>query len=916
MTTHEPLIAGLTQAKLDLLSRLVRDKGHRSPQSRETASPIARAVRADRMPLSFAQERLWFIDQLEPGSAAYNLPHAVRLTGSLQVAALEQSVNEMVRRHEVLRTSFVDSAGQPAQQIAPELRIELPLVDLSSLSEREQRVMAQRLMREQARRPFDLRRAPLLRVHLVRFAEREHEFLFAMHHIASDGWSTAVLVREVGALYPAYLAGEQSPLAELAIQYADFAVWQRERLQGEVLDAELSYWKQQLDEAPELLELPADHARPRLESFRGDAHSFVLSESISRGLRELSQQSGTTLFMTLLAAFKTLLYRYTGQTDIVVGTPVANRNRVELEPLIGFFVNTLVLRTRVTPDASFNELLQQVREGVLGAQTHQELPFERLVQELAPERSLSHAPLFQVMLVLDNAPARELALPELQLETIGEDSATAKFDLTLVLSNRESGELDGEIKYNAALFDEATIARLAQSFEATVRAIVADAEQPLRNVSLLSSEQRRQLLTEWNDTQVDFGVARCLDELLEAQVERTPDAIALVYEEQQITFAELNRRANQLAHHLQALGVGPEVAVALLLERSELSLIGIWGILKAGGGYVPLDAAMPAARVAAILEDARPAVLLTQSHLAQDLSDLPEVVLLDRDWEAIGDGSDEAPVRTTTPDNLAYVIYTSGSTGRPKGVAVQHRSLANLAAALKQNIYTSFAASLRVGLNATLSFDASVKQWLQLLDGHTLELFPDEVRLDAFEFVHYAKAHALDVVDCTPPQLKTLLEIDLETSLQAVLVGGDAIDESLWARLATHPTISFYNVYGPTECTDVTTARQVSEVIPTIGRPLPNVQTYFLDEHAEPVPFGVRGELCIGGAGVARGYLHQPELTADKFIPDAFGLQPGGRLYRSGDSGRYVAQGEIEFIGRVDDQVKIRGYRIEPGEIE
>ena len=825
----------------------------------------------------------------------------------------------MVRRHEVLRTSFVDSAGQPAQQIAPELRVELPLVDLGSLSESEQRVMAQRLMREQARRPFDLRRAPLLRVQLVRLAEREHEFLFAMHHIASDGWSTAVLVREVGALYPTYLSGGQSPLAELAIQYADFAVWQRERLQGEVLDAELSYWKQQLAEAPELLDLPADHARPRLESFRGDAQSFVLSESISRGLRELSQQSGTTLFMTLLAAFKTLLYRYTGQTDIVVGTPVANRNRVEIEPLIGFFVNTLVLRTRVTPEASFRELLQQVREVVLGAQAHQELPFERLVQELAPERSLSHAPLFQVMLMLDNAPARELALPGLQLETISEDSATAKFDLTLVLTTKhESGELGGEIKYNAALFDETTIARLAQSFEATLTAIISDAEQPLRNVSLLSTEQRRQLLTEWNDTQVDFGVAQCLDELLEMQVERTPEAIALVYDEQQLTFAELNRRANQVAHHLRGLGVGPEVVVALLVERSALSLIGIWGILKAGGGYVPLDAAMPSARVTAILENARPAVLLTQSHLVHELNDVPSrVVLLDRDWEAIANESEEAPIRTTTPENLAYVIYTSGSTGRPKGVAVQHRSLFNLAAALQQNIYTSFAAPLRVGLNATLSFDASVKQWLQLLDGHTLELFPDEVRWDAREFLRYAKAHALDVVDCTPPQLKTLLEVEVGTSLQAVLVGGDAIDEALWEQLAGHPTISFYNLYGPTECTDVTTctAGQRTQT-PTIGRPLANVQTYFLDEYAEPVPFGVRGELCIGGAGVARGYLQQPELTADKFIPDAFGVQAGARLYRSGDSGRYVAQGEIEFIGRVDDQVKIRGYRIEPGEIE
>ena len=920
MTTHEPLIAGLTQAKLDLLSKLVRGKGHRPPQSqaREIASPIARALRAERLPLSFAQERLWFIDQLEPESAAYNIPHAVRLTGSLQVAALEQSVNEMVRRHEVLRTSFVDSAGQPAQQIAAESRVELPLVDLRSLSESEQRVIADRLMREQARRPFDLRHAPLLRVQLVQLAETEHEFLFTMHHIVSDGWSTGVLVREVGVLYPAYLSGERSPLAELAIQYADFAVWQRERLQGEVLDAELSYWKQQLAEAPEVLELPADRARPRLESFRGAVQSFVLSETLSRGLRELSQQSGTTLFMTVLAAFKALLYRYTGQTDILVGTPVANRNRLEIEPLIGFFVNTLVLRTRVTPNASFRELLQQEKEVVLGAQAHQELPFERLVQELAPERSLSHAPLFQVMLVLDNAPTRKLELPALKLETVDEDSATAKFDLTLVLTTRESGEFDGEIKYNAALFDETTIGRLAQSFETTLASIVADAEQPLRNVQLLTTEARRQLVTEWNDTQVDFGAARCLDELLEIQVSKTPDAIALVYDEQQITYAELNRLANQLAHHLQALGVGPEVAVALLVERSELALIGIWGILKAGGGYVPLDAAMPVARVNAILDDARPAVLLTQSHLIQDLHDVQSrVVLLDRDWESSANESEEAPISATTPENLAYVIYTSGSTGRPKGVAVQHRSLANLSAALRRSIYTNFATPLRVGLNATLTFDASVKQWLQLVDGHTLEIIPDEVRLDAHEFLRYASAHNLEVVDCTPPQLKTLLEVELETSLQAVLVGGDAIDESLWEQLAAHPTISFYNVYGPTECTDITTVRQVGDVQrPTIGRPLANVQTYFLDEYAEAVPFGVRGELCIGGAGVARSYLHQPELTADKFIPDAFGTQPGARLYRSGDSGRYLSNGEIEYSGRVDDQVKIRGYRIEPGEIE
>ncbi|HET6978368.1 MAG TPA: amino acid adenylation domain-containing protein, partial [Pyrinomonadaceae bacterium] len=914
MTIHEPLIAGLTPERLDLLSKLVRDKGHRSPQTRETVAPIARAVRGDRLPLSFAQERLWFIDQLEPGSAAYNIPHAVRLTGSLQVAALEQSLLELVRRHEVLRTCFVDAAGQPAQQIVPELRVELPLVDLCTLSENEQRAMADRLMLDQALRPFDLRSAPLLRVQLVRLAPSQHELLFTMHHIVSDGWSTSVLMREVGALYRACVSGLPSPLAELAIQYADFAVWQREWLQGEVLEQKLSYWKQQLAEAPEVLELPADGTRKRLESFCGAAQSFGLSDSLSVGLRELSQRSGTTLFMTLLAAFQTLLSRYTGQTDIVVGSPVANRNHIEIEPLIGFFVNTLVLRTRVRPEASFRELLQQVREVVLGAQAHQELPFERLVQELAPERSLSHAPLFQVMLVFDNTLSRRLELPQLELETIGEDSATAKFDLTLVLRSGESGVLSGEIKYNADLFDQRTIARIGQAFEMTLAALVADVEQPLRSVPLISAEERRRVLTEWNDTYADFGEARCVDELLERQVERTPDAVALVYEEQQLSFAELNRRVNGLAHHLRGLGVGPEVTVALLVERSELSLIGIWGILKAGGGYVPLDVTMPAARVAAVLDDARPAVLLTQSHLIADLSEVhASIVLLDR---AIECGSDEAPPRTTTPENLAYVIYTSGSTGKPKGVAVQHRSLANLAAALKQSIYISFKSPLRIGLNATITFDASVKQWLQLVEGHTLEIIPDEVRWDAREFLRYANAHAIDVVDCTPPQLKTLLAVDQETALQAVLVGGDAIDEGLWEQLAAHTGISFYNVYGPTECTVDTAAREISDTRPTIGRPLANVQTYFIDEYAEPVPFGVRGELCIGGAGVARGYLHQPELTAEKFIPDAFGEQAGARLYRSGDSGRYVANGELEFSGRVDDQVKIRGYRIEPGEIE
>ncbi|HET6976571.1 MAG TPA: amino acid adenylation domain-containing protein [Pyrinomonadaceae bacterium] len=870
--------------------------------------PITRALREETSPLSFAQERLWFIDQLQPERVAYNIPGGVELSGWLQVAALEQSLREMVRRHEGLRTSFVEVAGQPVQQIAAELSLGLPLIDLQGLNAEQQEQQTERLRREQAGRPFDLRRAPLLRVGLLQLSARQHQFLFTMHHIISDGWSMSVTIRELVTLYDALQSGQPSPFGELAIQYADFAVWQRQHAEAAVVD-QLDYWKRQLDGAPSL-DLPADHRRS--EKKRAAQYPITIPAELGSELMNLTRQEGLTPFMTLLAAYQFVLSRFSGQSDISVGTPVAGRDRVEVEGLIGFFVNTLVMRTQVDPSWTVRELLERVRETTLEAHMHRDVQFERLVEELQPERRLDRSPLFQVMLMVQ--PARtEVSWPGLEPRELTIDSGTAKFDLALAFAH-DREQLSGMLRYNADLFDQQTIARIGQAFEMTLAALVADVEQPLRSVRVVSVEERRQMLTEWNDTVVDFGEARCVDELLELQVERTPDAVALVYEEQQLSFAELNRRVNGLAQHLRALGVGPETLVALLVERSELSLIGIWGILKAGGGYVPLDVTMPAARVAAVLDDARPAVLLTQSHLIADLSDVQaSVVLLDR---AIEYGSDEAPQRTTTPENLAYVIYTSGSTGKPKGVAVQHRSLANLSAALRQSIYTNFGVSLRVGLNATITFDASVKQWLQLVEGHTLEIIPDEVRWDAREFLRYASEHALEVVDCTPPQLKTLLAVDQETTLRAVLVGGDAIDEALWEQLATHTGINFFNVYGPTECTVDTAVREISDTRPTIGRPLANVQTYFLDEYAEPVPFGVRGELCIGGAGVARGYLHQPELTAEKFIPDAFGEQAGARLYRSGDSGRYVANGELEFSGRVDDQVKIRGYRIEPGEIE
>jgi amino acid adenylation domain-containing protein len=878
---------------------------------------ITPALREGPLPLSFAQERLWFIDQLEPGSATYNIPGGVQLTGRLQVVALEQSLRQMVQRHEVFRTSFVEFDGRPVQEISALTRLDLPLVDLSGLSTTEQQAQAERLARAEARRSFDLSRAPLLRVSLLRLTDEQYQLLFTMHHIVSDGWSMNIAIRELVQLYEAMQAGEPSTLPQLQIQYGDYAVWQRQSGHAE-LSGQVDYWKQQLaDAAP--LELTTDRPRKSEKKRGGRRYPITIPAVLANDLAALCRRESVTLFMTLLSAYQVVLSRYSAQHDISIGAPIAGRDRLEVEGLIGFFVNTLVMRTKLDPAWTIRQLLQQVRETALQAHMHRDVPFERLVEELKPERHLNKSPLFQAMLMLQ--PARQpIEWTGLEPRVLTTDSGTAKFDLLLSLIH-DRNQISGALEYNADLFDEATITRVAQSFETILQAMAADVEQPLWRLPSMTDGQRNQLLTQWNNTNVDFGAPRCLDQILDAQVLKTPDAIALVYEDQQITFAELNKRANKLAHYLQARGVGPEVTVALLVARSAEAMIGVWGILKAGGGYVPLDAAMPVSRVAAVLAGARPALLLTQSNLIKELRGLhPEVVLLDTDWDAIAEESEEAPVRKAAPANLAYVIYTSGTKGQPKGVAVQHQSAVNLVAALKQKIYTTFGAPLRVGLNATLTFDASVKQWLQLLDGHTLDILPEEVRWDASRLLLYVSSHQLEVLDCTPPQLKALFQVELLNrpgiSLKAMLIGGDAVDDSTWELLADHPTISFYNLYGPTECTVDTTACQVQPERPTIGRPLANVQTYLLDQYAEPVPFGVAGEICIGGAGVARGYLHQPELTAERFIPDSFGSMPGAHLYRSGDLGRYRIDGAIEFFGRIDDQVKIRGYRIEPGEIE
>jgi amino acid adenylation domain-containing protein len=895
------------------------------------APPILPVPRNGDLALSFAQQRLWFFDQLEPGLPAYNIPAAVRLKGPLNLAALEQSLNEIVKRHESLRTTFGKVEGRPTQVIAPNLTIKLPVVDLRKLPASERETEVRRLVTAEAQRPFDLSRGPLLRGTVLRLGDEEHVGLLTMHHIVSDGWSTGILVREVATLYVTFCAGGSSPLPVLPIQYADFAHWQRQWLQGEVLETQIAYWKEQLAGAPTLIDLPTDHPRQAVQTFRGAHQSLVLPKHLSEGFKALGRQEGVTRFMTLLAAFKVLLYRYTSQDDLIVGTPIANRNRLETEGLIGFFVNALVLRTDLSGNPSFREILRRVREVCLGAYGHQDLPFDRLVEELHVKRDLSRNPLFQVMFVLHNVSLRTIELPGLTLSPVEGDSETAHFDLTLQILDTEQG-LTAAFVYNTDLFEAGTIARMLGNFQTLLEGIVADPEQRLSDLPLLTETERQQLLVEWNDTKTDNPQDLCIHQLFEAQVERTPDAIAVMFEAEQLTYGELNRRANQLAHHLRALGVGPEVLVAICLERSLEMVIGLLGILKAGGAFVPLDPAYPKERLAFMLKDAQAPVLLTQERL---VAGLPEhdakVICLDSGWETIAQESGENPGSSTFLENLAYVIYTSGSTGQPKGVLVSHGSIAGHC----RNAQRCYELDSRdvILQFASLSFDVSLEEILPtLIVGARLVIMGTNVWPPA-EFHRKISEFGLTVLNLPTAYWQELarewagvLELVPNIQPRLFIVGGDTMLPEvlkLWQRTPVN-SIRLLNAYGPTETTITATAFEIAprpggnaadQRVP-IGRPLANRAIYILDQHGNPVPIGVHGHLHIGGAGLACGYLNQPELTAEKFIPDPFSATPGARMYKTGDLARYRPDGNIEFLGRADHQVKIRGFRIELGEIE
>ncbi|MDZ8135367.1 MAG: amino acid adenylation domain-containing protein [Nostoc sp. DedQUE04] len=888
-----------TAKKRELLAKLLQEK----------------VSQLQTFPMYFGQQRLWFIDQLQPGNFANHISAALRLTGFLNQAALLQTLNEIVRRHEVLRTTFATMEEKPVQVIIPTLSLNLPTINLEELSEVEQEAEVKKLVIQEIQQPFNLSQAPLLRATLLRLKETEHILVFTMHHIISDGWSMGVLTQEVAVLYEAFSKGQPSLLSELPIQYVDFAAWQRQQLQGELLQSQISYWKNQLEGAPKLLELPTDYPRPAVSSFQGASYSFELSDDLYVALKKLSQQHGSTLFMTLLAAFQILLWRYTGSEDIVVGSPIANRDRTELEGLIGFFANTIALRTNLAGNPTFEDLLTRVRTKLLEAYAHQDLPFEQLVEELQPQRNLSYTPVFQVMFVLQNTPMSVFELPGLTISPLTIDNGSAKFDLTLEITETPE-KIFANLEFNTDLFKESTVKRMAGHFQTLLKEIIANPKLRLSELSLLTEAEKRQLLVEWNDTQVNYPQDQCIHQLFEAQVERTPDAVAVVFEHEQLTYRELNTKANQLAHYLRSLGVKPEVLVGICVERSIEMIIGLLAILKAGGAYIPLDPSYPQERIVFILEDTQAPVLLTQESLLEAIPQhKAKVVCLDNDWQTIAQQTQENLLSVVTTDNLAYVIYTSGSTGRPKGVMIQHASTVAMLDWAKK----TFAIEAMQGVLASTSicFDLSVFEvFVPLCCGGKVILIENALLLPT-------SSAALDVtlINTVPSVISQLLITDgIPASVQIVNVAGEPLHNKLVQQLYQQDNIQkVFNLYGPSEDTTYSTFawihKDTSNTTP-IGRPIHNTQIYLLDQNLQPVPVGVAGMLYIGGAGLARGYLNKAELTAEKFIPYPYANLPGERLYKTGDQARYLPNGDIEYIGRIDYQVKVRGFRIELLEIE
>jgi amino acid adenylation domain-containing protein len=882
-----------------------------------------RPRQTNELPPSFAQQRLWFIDQLGGGSPQYNIPGALRIKGNFNEDIAERVLGRIIERHEPLRTVFRDGEDGPLQHIRETFDFQLQRIDLSSLTsaEREQRVRD--AASADAAKPFELGTDLMLRAAFLRLSEDEGVLLFNMHHIASDGWSMNVLVREFNVLYEAFSKGKPDPLPPLEVQYADYAQWQREWLAGEVLERQLRYWEQQLAELPQVHGLPLDRPRPAVQTFNGALHTRTLDRSTLDALKRLALEEQATLFMVLQAVFALLLSRHSNSDDIVIGTPVANRLQQELTPLVGFFVNTLVLRTGCRAGRSFRSHLADVKRMNLNAQANQDVPFEYLVERLKPQRSTSHAALFQIMFSMNTneAEAGVARLQELELTPFESERLAVKFDLVLDVLE-EADELRLSFAYNTDLFDESTIVRLAQHFENLARGVAANADEQIERLPLLSERERRHLLYELNETAANYPRELCLHELFEAQVRLRPEAVALVVGDSELRYRELNERANQLAHYLRAQGVGPDTLVGLCVERAPAMVVGILGILKAGGAYVPFDASYPQEQLAYLIKDSAPALVLTQASLESRLPKSGNVgkLRLDADRELFS----AYPTHNLLPKevglsskDLAYVIYTSGSTGRPKGVMVEHSSVVNLAQNLVQHV--GIETDKAWAWVASYAFDASVKGLAQLMTGRPLLIVGEEEKHDPRALLALLERHRPGVIDCTPSLLELWLSMGLQGNLPDLVIGGEAITPVLWKQLVQWQQQygrRALNVYGPTECCVDTTGTLIAGETPHIGRPWWNIRCYVLDATRNLAPQGSVGELYIGGEGLARGYLNQPQLTAERLVNVRLDDDAPARLYKTGDLVRYLADGNLEFIGRTDDQVKVRGFRIELGEIQ
>ena len=884
-------------------------------------SPRAQAAALEeaRIPLSFAQERFWYLDQLEPDNPAYNVPAAVRIEGPLNLEALRSALNAIVARHETLRSTFGFYEGQLRQTVSASGTVKVPVIDFGRLSERERESEIRRVVHAEVRCPFKISRDLMLRALLVRAAPDEHVLVLTMHHIAADGWSLGVLFRELSEAYTASCRGEPAGWCELPIRYGDFVKWQRDWLPENVFEPQLSYWKQRLSNLPDCQHVATDYPRPTQQSYVGALERIILPDPLVTSLSVLSQEEGASLFMTLLAAFQVLLGRYSGQDDVVVGTPIANRNRLEVDSLIGCFVNTLVLRADLSGPPTFRELLGRVREVALDAYDHQDLPFEKLVEALHLQRSLSRTPLFQSMFVLQNSPTQDFAHPQLKVTRYELDPGFAKFDLTILIEEKDGFEV--ALEYNTDLFESTMAKRMLGHYRTLLESAVKNPQKRISHLSILTDEERQKVVVEWNRTERPYP-RMMVQQLFEAQVQRNPGAVALAFGAREWTYAELNRRANRIARELRRLGVGSQARVAIWAERSLEMVAGLLGILKAGAAYVPLDPLYPPERLEYVVKDAGAGIVLGPKHCKDKLQPGVTPLCLEALSRPAADKSSEnLGVEGATPENIAYVMYTSGSTGSPKGVEIPHRGIVRLLFGVDFARFDDRQVFLQL---APVSFDASTFEiWGALLHGAKCVLFPGPVPAP-LELGEVIRKHKVSTLWLTASFFNTIIEQAPEalSTVRQLLTGGEALSLPHMRRaLELLPEVQLINAYGPTESTTFTSTYRIPRnlgpvsSIP-IGRPIANTEVYILDRYLQPQPVGAPGELYIGGEGLARGYWNRPDLTQENFIPHPFNPRRGALLYKSGDQARYLPDGNLEFMGRLDDQVKIRGFRIELGEIE